>query len=99
MWCSSDMDIVNIDRKYIAYLSVLISIILSIYTSWVFRISNDYASVHIKNKLNLIYFRLKTTSKSRMIGVKVNKSEVFISVKLLHFIFIYVKLKLFALYL
>lgn len=32
-WCNSDADIVSMDRKYVTYLSVLVSILLSIYTS------------------------------------------------------------------
>ncbi|CAF0848575.1 unnamed protein product [Brachionus calyciflorus] len=32
-WCSSDMDIVILDRKFIAYLTVLVSILITIYTS------------------------------------------------------------------
>lgn len=32
-WCHSDLDLVTIDRKFIAYINVLLSIFLSVYTS------------------------------------------------------------------
>ncbi|RNA19416.1 serine incorporator 5 [Brachionus plicatilis] len=32
-WCSSSMDLVVLDRKFIAYLTVLVSILITIYTS------------------------------------------------------------------
>lgn len=32
-WCNSDVDLVNLDRKFIAYISVIVSILMTIYTS------------------------------------------------------------------
>ena len=77
-WCNSDFDVVTMDRKVIAYLSVIVSILLTIYTSYASSFFALFCIVrsYIYTTLFCLLFRIKTSSSSKSLGIKVNVPPV-----------------------
>lgn len=63
-WCSSDMQIVALDRKFIAYLTVLVSILITIYTS--LKTSSESTTLGIEINKPTIDLKPKKTKKSSL---------------------------------
>jgi hypothetical protein len=49
-WCSSDVSLAYMDQKYIAYLSVLISILMTVYQSIKASVRSSFLGVNVPEK-------------------------------------------------